>query len=44
MTSGDHQIVWDGKDGSGKEASSGIYFYRLKVGEYSEAKKMLLLK
>ena len=44
MTPGDHQIVWDGKYSSGKEASSGIYFYRLKVGEYSEAKKMLLLK
>lgn len=44
MIPGDHQIVWDGKDSSGKEASSGIYFYRLRVGEYSESKKMLFLK
>jgi hypothetical protein len=40
-----HKLVdWDGKDDSGKEVSSGIYFYRIATDEFSEAKKMLLLK
>jgi hypothetical protein len=36
---GNHQTVWDGSC-----ASSGIYFYRLKAGDYSDIKKMTLLK
>jgi immune inhibitor A len=41
---GSYTVVWDGRDEKGDEVSSGIYFYRLKVGDYSEAKKMVLLK
>jgi len=41
---GSYTVVWDGKDEKGEEVSSGIYFYQLKVGEYTEAKKMLLLR
>jgi hypothetical protein len=37
--SGFHQIIWNAED-----ASSGMYFYRINAGEYTEAKKMLLLK
>jgi hypothetical protein len=29
---------------NGSEQSSGIYFYQLKAGEYSQSKKMILLK
>jgi hypothetical protein len=36
---GSHQAIWDGSS-----VSSGIYFYRLKVGEYTDIKKMTLLK
>jgi hypothetical protein len=36
---GYHQIVWD----AGKR-SSGLYFYRIQAGEYSDTKKMILLK
>jgi len=41
---GSYEVVWDGKDDKGNEVASGIYFYRLKVGEFTECKKMLLLK
>ncbi|NIM99565.1 MAG: T9SS type A sorting domain-containing protein, partial [candidate division Zixibacteria bacterium] len=41
---GTHSVMWDGKDQEGNEVSSGIYFYRLKVGDQSEVKKMVLLK
>jgi flagellar hook assembly protein FlgD len=37
-------VDWDGKDDSGSEVSSGIYLYRIATEEFSEAKKMLLLK
>jgi parallel beta-helix repeat protein/predicted outer membrane repeat protein len=41
---GKHAVVWDGKDSNGKSVVSGIYFYRLKVGDFEESRKMLLLK
>jgi hypothetical protein len=41
---GSYGVVWDGKDDQGKEVASGIYFCNLKVGEFCESKKMLLLK
>jgi len=44
LTPGYKSVLWDGKDDSGKEAASGIYFYQLKVRDYSEAKKLVLLK
>jgi len=37
-------IIWDGIDDSGIPVGSGIYFYKLKSGEYSKTNKMLLLK
>jgi hypothetical protein len=42
--SGQHRVEWDGKDEEGKEVSSGIYFYRIKTPEFSQAKKMVLLR
>jgi M6 family metalloprotease-like protein len=39
-----HKYIWDGKDVSGKQMSSGIYIYYLEAGEYSSSKKMMILK
>ncbi|MFC1555862.1 FlgD immunoglobulin-like domain containing protein [candidate division KSB1 bacterium] len=41
---GSHSIVWDGTDYSGNQVSSGIYIYRIQAGEYTAARKMILLK
>ncbi len=40
-----HKVVdWDGKDDSGKEVSSGMYLYRMTTPEFSQTKKMVLLR
>lgn len=41
---GAHYVQWDGNDELGKPATSGIYFYRLKTGSFSETKKMVLMR
>ena len=39
QSAGKHSIIWNAKD-----ATSGVYFYKIKAGEYSETKRCLLLK
>jgi len=41
---GEHQIVWDGLDERGRPAGSGIFFSRMSTPDYTETRKMLLLK
>lgn len=41
---GEYQVVWDGKNDSGKEVSSGVYFCRLKFGTLSETRKLVLIR
>jgi len=41
---GEYTVVWDGKDESGKEVSSGVYLYRLKAGDFSQSKKLVIVK
>jgi hypothetical protein len=40
-----HEILrWDGNDDQGREAATGVYFYRVDVGDFTEVKKLVLLK
>lgn len=39
-----HQIVWDGRNDAGQHAASGVYFYKLVTKEYTQTRKMVLLK
>jgi flagellar hook assembly protein FlgD len=38
------QVIWDSKNDKGQEVASGIYFYRIKAGDFTKAKKMVILK
>jgi hypothetical protein len=44
LPAGRYSINWDGANTDGKPVSSGMYFYRLKAGEFSDTKKMMLVK
>ena len=39
-----YSITWNGTDNSGKPVSSGIYFYKLKSGNFEHTKRMILMK
>ena len=41
---GPHAVTWDGRDEAGSPVSSGVYFYKLVAGSFSQTKKMVLLK
>ncbi len=43
-TAGRHQEIWDGTDLGGRRVASGLYFYRLRAGDYESVKKMTLVK
>ena len=37
-------IYWDGRNGLGEQVASGVYFYTLTAGDYSNTRKMVILK
>jgi hypothetical protein len=41
---GNYKVIWEGKNDAGKKVASGVYFYRLKVGDNSISKRMVLLR
>jgi hypothetical protein len=44
LKAGRQLVEWDGKDESGEEVASGVYFYRLQTKDFTETKKMVLMK
>ncbi len=43
-STGSYDVVWDGRDQSGKRVASGIYFYRMESDGFTESKRMMLIK
>ncbi|MBF0432107.1 MAG: T9SS type A sorting domain-containing protein, partial [Fibrobacteria bacterium] len=44
QSAGSYSCSWDGKDDTGTPVNSGTYVYRLKIGNSSEKRKMVLTK
>ena len=41
---GSYSVFWDGTNSSGAAVSSGVYFYRMRAGNFVQNRKMVLLK
>ncbi len=41
---GIQSILWNGKDSTGHPVASGVYFYHMQAGNYTQTRKMVLLK
>jgi C1A family cysteine protease len=44
QTPGEKSVDWDGRDDQGNIVASGIYFFQIVTMEFTETKKMMLLK
>jgi hypothetical protein len=44
LKSGYHSVIWDGKDERGNSVESGIYIYKLQADNYTETRRMTLLR
>ncbi len=41
---GEYGVLWDGRDARGREVASGLYFCRLRAGEFGKTIKMVLVR
>ena len=41
---GRYEVVWNGQNALGQNVASGVYLYRLIAGNYSEIRRMTLVK
>ena len=44
LDAGAHEVTWDGVNDEGRPLASGVYFYRMRSGEYESTRKMILLR
>ncbi len=44
LTTGVHQVQWDGRDENGVPVPSGVYLYQLRAEQITQTQRMLLLK
>lgn len=41
---GEHSVTWDGRDATGSNVGSGLYFYRLSTDSTNETRKLVVLR
>ncbi|MGE5499501.1 MAG: FlgD immunoglobulin-like domain containing protein, partial [Syntrophothermus sp.] len=41
---GTYTVRWDGRNNYGSDAASGVYYYKITSGNYTESKKMVLIR
>ena len=44
LPAGPNQIVWHGRDATGRQVETGVYFYRLEATGVDLTKKLVLIK
>jgi hypothetical protein len=44
LPAGRYDIGWDGRDSQGRKAASGVYFYRIEAGQWSQTKRMVIVR
>ncbi|HPI26510.1 MAG TPA: T9SS type A sorting domain-containing protein, partial [Candidatus Cloacimonadota bacterium] len=44
MNAGTHSVSWNGMDDNRRPVASGVYFYKMQSGTYTNTRKMILMK
>jgi hypothetical protein len=44
VSAGAHSVTWDGLDGQGRAAASGLYFYRIAAAGFQATRPMILVR
>jgi hypothetical protein len=44
IAAGNHQVVWNGTNDTGQFVSNGVYFYKIRTADFSQTRKMILMK
>lgn len=44
QSAGEHELIWEGRDNTGRQVPSGVYFIRMEAGNHQSRKKLTLLR